>query len=231
MNVPLLAGAVIASLPAGWLGCVLVERVPDAEPLFRPFPGVAISVRHPLVHLATTVLFVATALRFTDAPPMAVVAYLTFFTAAVALSAIDIATLRLPDRIVVPLLVVSIPVITAVSIVNHEPSQIRTALTGATLYFVFLLVAHLVLPSGMGFGDVKLSAVMGLYIGWVAVDNLGAVTATLYAMIVGFVIGSVVGIGVFAFRRKSKPYPFGPFLILGAVVVILASPQLLTATS
>jgi leader peptidase (prepilin peptidase) / N-methyltransferase len=231
VNGPLIAAGAIASLPAGWLGCVLVERDPDAEPLFSPFPGLGVSRRHPMVHVFTTALFVATFLRFGDAPPMALVAYLLFFTAAVALGVIDIATLRLPDRIVAPLIIISIPIITVVSIVNHEPAQIRTALTGAAVYFGFLLLAHLVLPSGMGFGDVKLSAAMGLYIGWVAVDNLGAVTATLYAMIIGFLVGSAAGIVVFAFRRKSKPYPFGPFLIFGAVVVILASPQLLSTAS
>lgn len=231
MNGPLVLAGAVASLPAGWFGCVLVERIPDAKPLFRPFPGLAISARHPLVHLVTTLLFVATFARFGDAPPLVLFGYLLFFTSAVALAAIDIATLRLPDRIVAPLIIVSIPIITVASLANHEPAQIRTALVGGALYFGFLLVAHLVLPSGMGFGDVKLSAAMGLYIGWVAVDNLGAVQATLYAMIVGFVVGSAVGLAVFAFRRRSRPYPFGPFLIFGAVVVILASPQLLTATS
>lgn len=220
----------LVSLPAAWFGAVLFERIPDNLPLFKPFPGLGVSIRHPFIHLVTTGLFVVTAWRFGSAPPLVLAAYLLFFAACVSLAAIDVATLRLPDRIVVPLLIISIPLVTVASILNHDAVQIRSALAGGALYFGFLLLTHLAFPKGMGFGDVKLSAVMGMYIGWVAAGTLGAVIATLYAMIIGFVVGAAMGIVVFAFRRKSKPYPFGPFLIFGAIAVILASPQLLTSS-
>ncbi len=227
---PLLIGLVL-SLPAGWFAAVLDERVPDNKSLFRPFPGFALTARRAWIQFFTTVLFLATFARFADAPPLVLLGYLMFFTAAVALSAIDLVTLRLPDRIVGPLLMISIVLVVVASLLNHDAVQIRFALLGGAVYFGFLLLAHLVMPAGMGFGDVKLSAVMGLYVGWVTIDGLAAVTATLYAMIIGFVVGSAAGIVVFAFRRGSKPYPFGPFLLFGAVVVILASPQLLTSVA
>jgi leader peptidase (prepilin peptidase)/N-methyltransferase len=227
---PLLIGFVL-SVPAGWFAAVLDERVPDNKSLFKPFPGFHLSRRRVWIQVVTTILFVATFARFSDAPPLVLFAYLLFFTAAVALSAIDLVTLRLPDRIVGPLLMISIVLVVVASLLNHDAVQIRFALLGGAVYFGFLLLAHLVMPAGMGFGDVKLSAVMGLYVGWVTIDGLGAVTATLYAMIIGFVVGSAAGIVVFAFRRGSKPYPFGPFLLFGATVVIFASPQLLTSVA
>lgn len=227
---PLVIGLVL-SIPAGWFAAVLDERIPDNLPLFRPFPGVAFTSRRLWIQFFVTVLFIATFARFGDAPPLVLLGYLLFFTAAVALAAIDLVTLRLPDRIVGPLLMISLVIVVVASLLNHDAVQIRFAIIGGAVYFGFLLLAHLVMPAGMGFGDVKLSAVMGLFVGWVTVDGLSAVTATLYAMIIGFVVGSAAGIVVFAFRRGSKPYPFGPFLLFGAIVVILASPQLLTSVA
>jgi len=227
---PLLIGLVL-SMPAGWFAAVLDERIPGNLALFRPFPGFRVTTRRLWIQFFTTVLFIGAFARFGDAPPLVLVGYLLFFTAAVALAAIDLVTLRLPDRIVGPLLMISLVIVVVASVLNHDAVQIRFAIIGGAVYFGFLLLAHLVMPAGMGFGDVKLSAVMGLYVGWVTVDGLSAVTATLYAMIIGFVVGSAAGIVVFAFRRGSKPYPFGPFLLFGAVVVIFASPQLLTSVA
>ena len=62
----------------------------------------------------------------------------------------------------------SIPLIAITSLVQHDAARIRFALAGGAFYFVFLLVVHLIIPRGMGFGDVKLAAVMGMYVGWLA---------------------------------------------------------------
>jgi leader peptidase (prepilin peptidase) / N-methyltransferase len=217
----------LASLPAGWLAGVLFQRVPVNHPLFRPLPRPQFTGVFATMHVVTTGLFVMAALRFEDVAPLQLAAYLLFFTAVVALSAIDLDTLRLPDRIVGGALVVSIPLVTLASVLTKTPEQLRYALIGGVFYFGFLLLTHLAFPRGMGFGDVKLAALLGLYVGWLATDGAGAASLVLYAMIVGFVGGSVVGVVLFSFRRKSKPYPFGPFLMAGAVAVIAFTPQLL----
>ena len=90
-------------------------------------------------------------------------------------------------------------------------------------YFVFLFVAHIVYPPGMGFGDVKMSLVLGLHLGFLAVSWETTLALVLWAMLAGFGLGSIAGIGVLIVRGKSAGYPFGPFLAFGAVLVILFS--------
>lgn len=216
----------LLSLPAGWIAGVLYDRVPDELSLIDPFPVPRLRGVHLAIHLTMVVVFLLAANRFAGAPGLELADYLLLFTALVALSYIDLDTLRLPDRIVVPLLIVSIPVIVVTSLLQHDAPRIRYAIVGGAFYFVFLLVVHLVIPRGMGFGDVKLAAVMGMYVGWQAPSVVGAVSLTLYAMMIGFLVGSAAGIVVFAFRRKSRPIPFGPFLVLGTIVTILASESL-----
>ena len=96
------------------------------------------------------------------------------------------------------------------------------------MYFGFLLVVHLAYPRGMGFGDVKLAALMGLYLGWLGSSWVVALSLVLWAMLIGFVVGSVVGIGLLIVRRRNEPMPFAPFLALGTVVVVLVGPTAFT---
>jgi leader peptidase (prepilin peptidase)/N-methyltransferase len=78
----------------------------------------------------------------------------------------------------------------------------------------------------MGFGDVKLAFLLGLYLGWPTGGGIEAFVMVVWAMLIGFGLGSVIGIGVLAVKGRSTPYPFGPFLVVGAVTVILVAPQL-----
>ena len=222
----LLALCGVLALPAGWFAGVLYDRVPDDLALFRPLARPRLTGPYLAMHLTMIAAFLLAANRFADEHPLELADYLLLFAALVVLSFIDLDTLRLPDRIVAPLLVVSIPLIVVTSLLQHDAARIRFAIAGGAFYFVFLLVVHLIIPRGMGFGDVKLAAVMGLYVGWLAPSILGAVSLTLYAMMIGFLVGSLAGIIVFAFRRKSRAIPFGPFLALGTIVTIVFSNQL-----
>jgi leader peptidase (prepilin peptidase)/N-methyltransferase len=81
------------------------------------------------------------------------------------------------------------------------------------------LIAALAYPAGMGMGDVKLAGVMGLYLGLSVVP----------ALFVGFLAGTVVGIGVMArdgAGARKKGVPFAPFLALGGLVGLLVGPEL-----
>jgi leader peptidase (prepilin peptidase) / N-methyltransferase len=221
---------VLLAIPVGWVAGVLIDRVPDKQPLFTPLLGIRLTGRYLVVHLLMIVLFAAAAVRFDDSSIGVLGCYLLLFAMLLTVSVIDIELLRLPDRIVLPTLVASLVLIPTVSVIDDVADTIRYALVGAAVYFGFLLLTHLIYPRGMGFGDVKLAAVMGLYIGWLADSTMQAVVLVLWAMLLGFVGGSVIGVVMLIARRRSQPIPFGPFLALGAVITVLASTSLVSSS-
>lgn len=223
MNAVRVVVCALLALPVGWFAAVLVERVPDRLPLFTPRKPVWPSTRDLVVHILVLVLFVLAAIRFAEASVGELAAYLLLFATLAALTVIDIECYRLPDRIVLPTLAVSVPLVAVVSLVDGNADRIRFAIVGGAVYFGFLFVAHLISPRGMGFGDVKLAALMGLYVGWLGTTYTQSFVLVLWAMLVGFLSGTVVGIVLLVARRRNRPFPFGPFLALGTIVVVLLS--------
>jgi leader peptidase (prepilin peptidase)/N-methyltransferase len=235
MVVTLVVCALLA-LPAGWVAGVLFDKVPENLPLTRDLPGVRLGGRYLAMHLVVLAAFLAAGWRFADSSVVVLATYLILFTGLTALGAIDLDCLRLPDRIVVPLLVISAPLIVAGSLLSAQVATgssgygeaIRLALFGGIVYFGFLMVFHLIFPGGMGFGDVKVSALLGLYVGWLAPDYAAGFALVMYEMLIGFMLGVIVGFVLFLAYRKSKAYPFGPFLIIGCVIVVLFSNKLVS---
>ena len=89
---------------------------------------------------------------------------------------------------------------------------------------MFLLIPALISPKGMGLGDVKLAALMGLYLGYL--DPLLVFPAVLIACVLGIGAG---GILFFARGRASRAFPFGPWLALGCVLAIVFHESLIQA--
>ncbi len=177
------------------------------------------------VEVLAPVLFALAGIRW--GASWVVVPFLVLFSALLVVSVIDVEHFRIPDRIVFPALAISLPLIVVVSFVEDATRSITFALIGAATYFVLLFVAHLVYPAGMGFGDVKLALLMGLYLGWIVPDGIRAVTLVLFALMIGCVLGVVVG-GVLALvRRKNAAFPFGPALAASTVIAVLFSQQIL----
>ncbi|MEA2346975.1 MAG: leader peptidase (prepilin peptidase) / N-methyltransferase [Thermoleophilaceae bacterium] len=175
-----------------------------------------ISGRYPAVELLTAAVFLVLALRIgLDA---ALPAFLYLGAAGVALAVIDLDVKRLPDAIVLPSYVVALVLLGGAAVVDGEWSNLLRALFGMAALFLFYFLLVLVYPSGMGLGDVKLAGVLGLflgYLGWAEVVTGG---------FLGFLFGGVVGGALMAMRkagRKSK-IPFGPFMLAGALVAIVA---------
>jgi leader peptidase (prepilin peptidase) / N-methyltransferase len=108
-----------------------------------------------------------------------------------------------------------------------DNDTLRAALVGAAVLGGGLLVLHLISPRMLGFGDVRLAAVAGLVVGWLAWTPahpvLGPVENALDAALLGGFIGALVGVALLARRGRNEPFPFGPSLAVGAAVVILAS--------
>lgn len=174
--------------------------------------GEPISARYPLVEAGTAVLFGAVAWRFGLAWELP--AYLYLAAIAIALALIDLDVKRLPDAIVLPSYAVAAVALGAAAVAQGEYTPlVRAAIGGAALFVFYFLIAF-AYPSGMGFGDVKLAGVLGIYLAWLGWGSLvvGAFAA--------FVLGGVYAIGLLLARRASRKtgVPFGPWMLVGAAV-------------
>ncbi len=186
------------------------------------------------VAVLQAVLWGLAAWRF--GPSWQLVPYLLFFSVLLILSVIDLDTYRLPDALTLPSIAASLLLLPVTALIQgtyvehgHRFTPIHAttaALIGGITYFGFLFVPAWISPRGMGFGDVKLAGLMGLYLGWVS-PTLVPVLVIL-SLVIASVIGLVVGLGVLVARGgKSRPYPFGPWLALGCVIAIVGSDPLL----
>lgn len=200
------------------------HHLPVAPWLVRrrcPACGEAVSVRYAAVEVATAALFAALAVRLgADA---ALPAFLVFFTCLVSISVIDLERQMIPNHIVYPTIALSLPLLGLASLVKGELAPLESALEGAGIAFGLLLVVHLVSPEGMGFGDVRLAFILGLFLGWL---SLGHVAIGLF---LGFALGAVIGIGLMLFGRRNRKdnVSFGPFLAGGAALAVLFGQPLL----
>jgi leader peptidase (prepilin peptidase)/N-methyltransferase len=181
-----------------------------------------ISGRYPLVELFTAAVFAAAGIRFSDS--WALPAYLVFFASLIAISFIDLEHYIVPNRIVYPTLFASIPLLAAAALADGDPDRIWHAAIGSFAAWFALLVVHFIQPKGMGFGDVRLSALLGMYLGWIDLELV------LLGMLLGFILGAVVGIGlvVTKVRGRKDAVPFAPFLAAGATIAVLASRPILS---
>jgi leader peptidase (prepilin peptidase) / N-methyltransferase len=174
-----------------------------------------ISARYPAVELLTGAVFASFALRLGFDP--ALPAFLYLGAIGVALALIDIDVKRLPDVIVLPSYVVAVVLLGVAALVDGAGDAAVRAAIGMVALYVFYFVLAFIYPAGMGFGDVKLAGVLGLYLGWLGWAEL------VSGAFLGFLYGGVIGLGLMAVRRagrKSK-IPFGPFMLAGAYTAIL----------
>lgn len=194
---------------------------PTSERPARPRPRTA-AVRRAgigaLVAAATAASLAAVVVAHGDDRGAATVLGVLLVGFLVPLAAIDARERRLPDRLVYPAGVAAL----VAGVVLDPAGEPERLAAGAAAGACFLLVA-LVRPDGLGLGDVKLAAVLGLY--------LGAEVAV--AIFVALLSGSAVGLGVLAVRGVAEgrrtALAFGPFLALGGLVAVIAGPALLRA--
>jgi len=176
--------------------------------------GQPISWRYPAVELATAGLFVAVAVKI--GPHADLPAFLYLAAIAIALTLIDLDHFRLPDQLTLPSYAVGPALLLIPAIVNSAWWPYERALIGMAALRAFYEVISFISPKGMGGGDVKLSGVLGLYLGWLGWEEL-AVGAFM-----AFLVGGIVSIGLVLFAgagRKTR-VPFGPFMLIGAFLGI-----------
>ena len=175
--------------------------------------GAPISPRYPLVELVTALTFAAVvaARGFDDD----LVLELPFVSLLIALAAIDFDHRLLPNKIVYPMAVYGV-----VATVLVDQGDLAENLIAGAGAFLFLLLAVLAYPRGMGMGDVKLAGAMGLYLG----------LSVIPALLTAFLSGSIVGVFIIAREGaagRKKAVPFGVFLALGGIVGVLFGPELI----
>ena len=175
--------------------------------------GTRISMRYPFIELATAALFAACAWRFGNQPTTLL--WCGFVAALVAASAIDWDTTILPDDITLPLLWAGL-VIAGLGWNLPLSESLWGAVAGyLSLWSVYWLFKLTTGKEGMGYGDFKLLAALGAWLGWQMVLPI-----VLGSSIIGAVIG--IGMKLSSQLREGVYVPYGPFLAGAGLVVTLA---------
>lgn len=176
--------------------------------------GARISPRYPLTELAVGLLFVATVLVYRhDAAEAAIGLVFVSMLAVVTLT--DLEQRIIPNKVLLAGAVLCLAIA-----VPTDPSGVPERLiaaAGAGAIFFLVVLAY---PAGMGLGDVKLAATMGLFLG----------RAVAPAILVALLVASVVGIALIArhgAKARKMAIPFGPFLALGGIVGLLLGDRLI----
>jgi leader peptidase (prepilin peptidase) / N-methyltransferase len=175
--------------------------------------GAPISPRYPLTELAVGALYAATTLVLWDDPTQLALG-LVFTAVLVAVTLTDLERRIIPNSILLAGAIAAV----AIAAIGDPASLPVRVLAGAGAGGVLFLAA-LAYPQGMGLGDVKLAATMGLFLGRNVVP----------AIFVALLAGSLVGLAMIAREgaaARKRAIPFGPFLALGGIVGLLLGDQL-----
>ena len=255
MGIAVIAYTTVLGLLIGSFLTVVVDRVPDGRSVVAPGSacgncglqlGVAdlvpvfswlalrgrcrrckakIGVEPLILEVTNAAIFFAFAIKFDLSWELA--AFCVLAAGLVALSWIDLRTKRLPRQITYAAAAIGVPLLCIAALVRHEPRRIGMMLVGAAVAFTFMLLVYLLSlrQGGMGDGDVRLSPLLGAYLGWL---NPGIVAAGLF---LGFLSGAVVGLIVIAVGRgdRKTAVPFGPFLALGTIAAVWAGQPMIDA--
>lgn len=134
-----------------------------------------------------------------------------------ALAFIDVAVHRLPDRLTLPAIAVTITGLTGTALLHDEHFRLLIGVLSALTMVVVYLSLSLI-PHGYGVGDVKLAPVVGLTAGWYGFS--ATIAATLIAFLLAGLTATVL---MLLGRHRRSRVPHGPFMLIGAYIVILVA--------
>jgi leader peptidase (prepilin peptidase) / N-methyltransferase len=176
-----------------------------------------------VIELVTGVLFVLLALRY--GLRWALPGVLAFAGGLVGLSVIDLHTKRLPREITYVTAALALPFLTVDAVVRDNQRRVLMMLIGAGCAFAFMALVYVASRGGMGDGDVRLSPLLGAVLGW---ELLAFVPVGLF---LGFLLGSIVGVGMMALGKggRKSALPFGPFLAAGSLLGLFVGRSIVDA--
>jgi leader peptidase (prepilin peptidase) / N-methyltransferase len=172
----------------------------------------SISIRYPIIELVSGIL--SASAIFVFGPNATGMAAMIFFWCLIALTMIDVDTQLLPDSITLPLLWLGL-------IANHFGlfTSLDSAVIGAiagylSLWSVYWLFKLMTGKEGMGYGDFKLLAALGAWLGW---------QMLLQIILLSALVGAAIGISMIVVRGRDKniPIPFGPYLAVAGAIALL----------
>jgi leader peptidase (prepilin peptidase)/N-methyltransferase len=180
----------------------------------------AVSVQYPLVEAATGILSAVCAWRFGWSLQLLPALLLTW--SLIALAVIDLRTQLLPDSIVLPLLWLGLALGLAPAFVSLQEAVIGAMAGYLSLWLVFHLFRLITGKEGMGYGDFKLFAALGAWMGWQMLPLI---------ILLSSVVGAVVGIGLVLLRRQGKDIPmaFGPYLAAAGWIALIWGQEITSA--
>ena len=225
------AGAVVAGA-GGWLVPALIGRIPEVEPEPEPAEAETDEPRTPvdppepfgqiaaLPHLAWRTAVVAAVAGVVLGGALgrhwAWLMWVPLVPAYVALGLVDWRTRLLPTYVIAKLYVVQVALVLVGWAVTRDTGAVVHAALGWLVYGGLFVVLWFVYPRGLGYGDVQLSGLLGLALGWL---GWGPLLVGLYSgLILGGVLGLVLTLLHVVDRRNN---PFGPYMLVGALLGVV----------
>ena len=187
--------------------------------------GEPISPRYPLVELSGGVLFAIVGYAFAAQDPpdwWALPGMFLFVWMLLVVFLIDLDTKRIPNALTYPLTPALAVLLVGAALADGEPGRLVTVLVGGLGACAFLFLLAFINPRGMGMGDVKFAAFLGLGLGYVGYP------AVVIGVFGAFLLGSIISVALIAtgVRSRKDSIPFGPFLSVGALIGLLFGPAI-----
>jgi leader peptidase (prepilin peptidase)/N-methyltransferase len=189
--------------------------------------GARIPAFHPFVELLCPLLFLG-AVWAIGLDDWRLLPALWLIPVGVAVAVIDQRTLIVPTRIVWPAFFVSVALCVVAAALEREWAWLLNAAIGSAVLAGPLFLIWFIHPRGMGFGDVRLTVLLGWNIGFASgVRPIAAVMLTLIGLVVAAVVGIVLGVVVMGARGRRAQVPFGPALIVATFFCVAFGPEIL----
>lgn len=195
----------------------LIAALPERDPESNPTYAAIASARGLAAWLAVVAGLVGFTVGWARAGEPDLLAFAAFGVLGVGMAYVDLRRHLLPDRFTVPALGAGAVLLGGAALASGAGTEYARAWACAAALLGFYLVLALIYPAGLGLGDVKLAASLGLYLGWL---SWGAPIVGTFA---GFVVGGVVSLVLLLTGRANRrtAVPFGPSMLAGALVAVL----------